>query len=95
MSRPGFSGGLPPRFSTTTVLTLSPRSSSAASTICFSATGLPLREVASVQKTALQPARLIRSPNAPEPKPAKTTRWIAPIRAQASMVTIASGQVGM
>ena len=31
----------------------------------------------------------------PDPKPAKTTRWIAPMRAQASMAMIASAQVGM
>ena len=36
----------------------------------------------------------MRSPSAPAPKPAKTTEWMAPMRAQASISTMASGIVG-
>ena len=60
-----------------------------------SGTSLPLRYVRSVQKSALHSAAASRPPKAPEPKPANTTRWIAPMRAQASITAIASGQVGM
>lgn len=41
------------------------------------------------------PERRIRSPSAPLPKPANTTRWIAPMRTQASISATASVQVGM
>jgi hypothetical protein len=54
-----------------------------------------LRYVTSVVNTAFEPDAAMRSASAPEPKPAKTTEWMAPMRTQASMSTIASGQTGM
>ena len=40
-------------------------------------------------------ASFIRSRSASELKPPKTTLWVAPMRVQASMVTAASGIIGM
>jgi hypothetical protein len=54
-----------------------------------------LRHVRSQAKTAFEPDMRIRSPSAPEPNPAKTTMWIAPMRTTASMRMMASGIVGM
>ena len=61
----------------------------------FRSTVLPLRQVMSAAKTALEPDIRTRSPSAPEPNPAKTTEWIAPMRTMASMRMMASGIVGM
>ena len=46
-------------------------------------------------KTALEPDRRMRCPSAPSPKPANTTLWIAPMRAQASISAIASTLTGI
>ena len=95
MSRPSFiATAADPRFSTTTRSTVG-APATASSTICFSGTSLPLRYVTSVAKTARAPARRMRSPSAPAPKPAKMTMMTAPMRTAASMSTIASAQVGM
>jgi len=57
----------------------------AASTFSFSGTRLPARRPSSAVITSLDPQSLIRPANASGEKPANTTEWIAPIRAQASM----------
>src|SRR5207249_318031 len=67
----------------------------ACATIGSSGTSLPLRYVTSVAKRARAPARRMRSPSAPAPKPAKTTMITTPMRTAPSMRTIASAQVGM
>jgi hypothetical protein len=51
--------------------------------------------VTSAVTTSFDPLAAMRSRSALAPKPANTAEWMAPMRAQASMVTIASGQVGM
>ncbi len=43
----------------------------------------------------LASASFMRSRTASELKPPKTTVWVAPMRAQASMATAASGIIGM
>ena len=68
---------------------------SALSTMLFRSTCLPFRQVKSPAKTALDPDMRMRSPSAPEPNPANTTEWMAPMRTVASMRMIASGIVGM
>jgi hypothetical protein len=74
MSRPGrIAGSRPPRRSTTTCRTL-PQSATASSTIGFSGTSLPLRQVRSAQNTAVAPDNRSRSSSAPAPNPANTTR---------------------
>ena len=45
--------------------------------------------------TSLAPQSLIRFASASGEKPAKTMEWIAPIRAQASIASTASGIIGM
>ena len=56
---------------------------------------MPLRYVMSLVSTRREPLATIRSASAPWPNPANTTEWIAPIRAQASIATSASGTIGM
>ncbi len=61
----------------------------------FRSTFLPFRQVKSEAMTALEPDIRMRSPSAPEPNPANTTEWMAPMRTMASMTMMASGVVGM
>ena len=53
-----------------------------------------LMEMSAVM-TTFASASLIRMFRAVEPKPANTTLWTAPIRAQASMAMTCSGTMGM
>src|SRR5438093_423059 len=66
----------------------------ACETIPSSGTSFPLRYVTSVANSARAPARRIRSPSAPAPKPANTTRMTTPIRIAPSIRTIASAERG-
>ncbi len=68
--------------------------SSASSTAALSGTTLPRRQPPSAVMTMEQPASLMRSRSALAEKPAKTTLWGAPKRAQASMAIAASGIIG-
>ncbi len=84
----------PPRFSTTTCSMLGVPVS-ASSAIAFSGTIPPRRYPPSAVMSTLAWASLIRSRSDSELKPPKTTLWMAPIRAQASMATGSSGTIGM
>ena len=66
-------------------LTRSEQRRRALSQFDFSAVVRPPRGAWSAVITSLAPQSLIRSASASGLKPAKTTEWIAPIRAQASI----------
>ncbi|SLA97283.1 Uncharacterised protein [Mycobacteroides abscessus subsp. abscessus] len=55
----------------------------------------PRRHWPSTVTTSLAWASSMRERRAVAENPAKTTEWVRPRRAQASMVTIASGIIGM
>ena len=86
--------GLPVRFTVTTVWT-SGQLSSAFSTLALRGTFRPPRGPSSAVITTRQSESRIRSLSASGEKPPKTMEWTAPIRAQASMATAASGIMGM
>ncbi len=94
-SRPAFiSTAVLQRLSTTHVRTLGDFSS-AASTFAFRGITLPRRQPPSAVMTSFACASLLRSATASAEKPPKMTEWVAPMRAQASMATAASGTIGM
>src|SRR5690554_4012992 len=66
----------------------------ASSTIPFRSMVLFPRKEPSLVTTSLQFESLMREDNAVAEKPAKTTEWIAPIRAQANNETGNSGIMG-
>jgi len=86
--------GSPLRLTTTTFCTVWPGADSASSTAGFSGLGLPRRQVPSAVTTSLASASSMRLRSASAEKPPKTTEWMAPMRAQASMVMTASGIIG-
>jgi hypothetical protein len=69
--------------------------SKAASTLAFSGTSLPPRLPPSAVITKRLAQSSMRPCSASGEKPPKTTLWTAPIRAQASIATAASGIIGM
>ena len=85
----------PVRRTTITVSTLTGQCRSAVSALRFSGTLRPPRSPSSAvistveRQSSMRPARLSGE------KPPNTTEWIAPIRAQASIATAASGIIGM
>ena len=68
---------------------------SASSTLAFSGTFLPPRTPSSAVITTLDLQSMMRPASASGEKPPNTTEWMAPMRAQASMATAASGIIGM
>ena len=66
----------------------------ASSTFALSAMRLPPRRPSSAVMTSLLPQSAMRSAIDCAAKPPNTTEWIAPMRAQASMATTASGIIG-
>ena len=62
--------------------------------MAFSGTTAPLRQPPSAVMTTFAPASFIRSRSASAEKPPNTTECTAPIRAQASIATAASGIIG-
>ena len=70
---------------------ISPATSSTAD---FMGVGSPRRSVASAVTSALASENCIRSLTDSAEKPPKTTLWIAPIRAHASIAATASGTIG-
>ncbi|MNF88610.1 hypothetical protein D3C84_711080 [compost metagenome] len=68
---------------------------SARSTLALSAVRLPPRRPSSAVITTFDLQSMIRPARASGEKPPNTTEWIAPIRAQASIATTASGIIGM
>jgi hypothetical protein len=67
---------------------------SASSTLALSGTALPPRIASSAVITNRLSASRIRPARLSGEKPANTTEWIAPMRAQASMANAASGIIG-
>jgi hypothetical protein len=86
MSRPSVQWIWPPVWRMTMHLTLSEQCSSAASALALSGVVLPPRGAKSAVTTTVASESLIRLESESGEKPAKTTEWIAPIRAQASIV---------
>ena len=80
---------------TTRTRTRSEQCSIAASVLDLSAVRLPPRGAVSAVMTSLAPQSFTRLASASGEKPANTTEWIAPIRAQASIAKAASGIIGM
>ena len=68
--------------------------SRAASALALSGTRAPRRHPASAVTSTFAPASLMRSRRLSALKPPKTTLWAAPMRAQASIATAASGTMG-
>ncbi len=68
---------------------------SASSTFSFSGVRLPPRTPSSAVITTLDLQSMMRPASASGEKPPNTTEWIAPMRAQASIATTASGIIGM
>ena len=64
------------------------------STASFIGIGSPRRSVASAVTSAFASENCIRSFTDSAEKPPKTTLWIAPIRAQASIAATVSGSIG-
>ena len=64
------------------------------STVVLIGAVLPLRRAPSTVISALACEKSIRSATDSAEKPPKTTLWIAPIRAQASIETATSGIIG-
>ena len=71
---------------TTKTFSTSDSPSTAWSTVALSGMRLPPRIPSLAVNTTLQPASRMRSRSDSAEKPAKTTEWTAPMRAQASMV---------
>ena len=70
------------------------RSPITSSTCCLIGAVLPLRRAPSTVISAFASENSIRSAPTPAEKPPKTTLWIAPMRAQASIATATSGIIG-
>ncbi len=71
---------------TTKTFSTSDSPSTAWSTVALSGMRLPPRSPSLAVSTTLQPASRMRSRSDSAEKPAKTTEWTAPMRAQASML---------
>jgi hypothetical protein len=86
----------PVRFTTSTCLTVSvPGDESAWSTLALSGTFLPPRTPSSAVITTVDAQSAMRPASESGENPPNTTEWIAPMRAQASIATAASGIIGM
>ena len=86
----------PPVWRTTSTVSteLVPGSFSAASTLALSGIALPPRRPSSAVMTSLLPQSAMRSAIDCGAKPPNTTECTAPMRAQASIATAASGIIG-
>ena len=85
MSRPAVSGTLAPVRVTTSTFSTPGQCAKAASTLAFSGMRLPPRTPSSAVMTSLESQSLMRPARLSGEKPANTTEWTAPIRAQASI----------
>ena len=83
------------RLCTNTEVTHSQPSSSALSTVDLSLIFFVARSPSSAVRTTLHCESTMRARSASAENPAKTTLWIAPIRAHASIAYAASGIIGM
>ena len=68
---------------------------SASSTFFFSGMARPARSPSSAVITGRELESIMRPATASGEKPPKMTEWIAPMRAQASIATAASGTIGI
>ena len=85
----------PVRFTTSTCCTVSvPGLDSAWSTLALSGTFLPPRMPSSAVITTVEAQSEMRPASESGENPPNTTEWIAPMRAQASIATAASGIIG-
>ena len=84
-SRDGFMSTAPPVRLTTTTQSTPPALAIAASTLAFSGTFLPPRRPSSAVMMILDWQSVMRWARLSGEKPANTTEWMAPIRAQASI----------
>lgn len=80
---------------TTRTCSIDAAPSTASSTESLSGAALPRRHWPSVVTTSLASASSMRERSAEDEKPAKTTLWVSPRRAHASIETMASGTMGM
>ena len=78
---------------TSTTFSIVGVSSSASSAIFLSGTTFPRRQPPSAVIRSFAPWSLMRSRRASAEKPPKTTEWIAPMRAQASIAIGSSGTI--
>ena len=79
---------------TTKIVSIEPTPAMTSSTWDLTGAVLPLRRAPSTVISALASENSIRSRTASAEKPPKTTLWIAPIRAQASIATVTWGIIG-
>ena len=93
-SRPSCQAMSAPVRRTTTVLRILPAMSMAASVLTLSGTVRPPRRPSSAVTIYSESQSSIRPASASGEKPPKTMEWTAPMRAQASMATAASGIIG-
>ena len=93
-SRPAVIGTASPVRRTTTTLRMVGTPATAASTFAFSGTIAPRRWPPSAVTSTVASASFMRSRSASAEKPPKTTLWVAPMRAQASIAIAASGIIG-
>ena len=80
---------------TTTIFSTQSHSLTAISTLALRGIDLPPRTPSSAVMTSLHSLSSILSLRASGEKPPKTTEWIAPSLAQASIATVASTIIGM
>src|SRR4051794_41934449 len=79
---------------TTTTQSTPPAFAIAASTLAFNGTFLPPRSPSSAVMMTLDWQAVIRWARLSGEKPANTTEWMAPMRAQARIAEAASGVIG-
>ena len=79
---------------TTKIVSRWPRSAITSSTCCLIGAVLPLRRAPSTVTSAFASENSMRSRTDSAEKPPKTTLWIAPMRAQASIATATCGIIG-
>ena len=94
-SRPSCIGHSIPQRSTTTTCSSFGSVSSTSSTLAFIGVGLPRRSVPSAVTSTFASETSMRSRTDSTEKPPKTTLWVAPMRAQASIAAGVSGSIGM
>ena len=94
MSRPSVIGTSIPVARTTTIVFSEPTLPICSSTCSLIGAVFPFRRAPSTVTSALASANSIRSLTDSALKPPKTTLWIAPILAQASIATATSGIIG-
>ena len=93
-SRPSFIGASLSARLTTKIVSIESTSPMTSSTCSLIGAVLPLRRAPSTVTSALASENSMRSLTDSAEKPPKTTLWIAPMRAHASIATATSGIIG-